>query len=458
MGTSIRRVLAALRGSVRVRLTGAAVGIIGVALFLAGVALVAALHAALSREVRSAVLLRVGEAVRVLDAGGDPTAGLAGDDDVVVQVLGPSGAVLAATPNGAGPALADLAPGQEREVDVRFDDDPFLVLAAAAGDGRTVLVGRSLDTREETTGTMTVLLAIGLPALLLAVGATTWRVVGRALAPVDAIRAEVDAISAADLARRVSTSASDEIGRLAATMNRMLDRLELARVRERRFVADASHELRSPIAALRQHAEVALAHPEHAPTLAQAAHAESLRMQALVDDLLLLAKADAQAMALRRRPVDLDDLVFDEVRRLRAGSGPAGTGGFAVDASGVSAARVDGDPAALRRVLRNLGDNASRHAAHRVGLALAARDGWAELLVDDDGPGVPAADRTRVFERFVRLDEARDRRDASGPAGGSGLGLAIVAEIVAVHGGTVALAGGPLGGTRVTVRLPLLDA
>ena len=223
--------------------------------------------------------------------------------------------------------------------------------------GRTVVYALGLDSVQESTGALAALLAIGLPALLVVVGATTWRMVGRALAPVDAIRSEVDTISASQLHRRVPRSgADDEIGRLADTMNRMLDRMERARSRERRFVADASHELRSPIAAIRQHAEVALAHPEHSPDLARVAHAESLRMQGLVDDLLLLAQADAHTLPFRRRPVDLDDLVLAEAARLRAQCDKV------VDTHGVSAARVDGDAAALARVLANLGDNAARHA------------------------------------------------------------------------------------------------
>jgi len=270
--------------------------------------------------------------------------------------------------------------------------------------------------------------------------------VGRALAPVEAIRAEVDAISATALHRRVpDPPADDEIGRLARTMNRMLERLERAQARQRRLVSDASHELRSPVAAIRQHAEVALAHPGRtsAAELAETVLAEDLRLQRLAEDLLLLTRADEHTLALRRRPVDLDDLVFDEARRLRAVSG------LRVDTSQVSAGRVDGDAAGLRRVLRNLGDNAARHAEGRVAFSVAERDGVVLLEVDDDGPGVPEADRERVFERFVRLDDARAR-----DGGGSGLGLAIVAELVAAHGGTVAIGASPAGGTRVGVSLP----
>jgi signal transduction histidine kinase len=289
-------------------------------------------------------------------------------------------------------------------------------------------------------------LAIGLPLLLAVVAVTTWIVVGRALAPVEAIRTEVDAISAAALHRRVpDPPADDEIGRLARTMNRMLARLEQAQARQRRLVSDASHELRSPVAAIRQHAEVALAHPGRttAGELAETVLAEDLRLQRLAEDLLLLTRADEQSLALRRRPVDLDDLVFDEARRLR------GAGGLRIDTTAVSAGRVDGDAAALRRMVRNLADNAARHAGGHLAFSVTERDGTVLLAVDDDGPGIPVADRERVFERFVRLDGARSRDD-----GGSGLGLAIVAELAAVHGGTVAIASSSLGGARVEVTLP----
>ena len=167
------------------------------------------------------------------------------------------------------------------------------------------MVVRSTETVTEATAAVSGLLAVGLPLLLVVVGATTWVLVGRALAPVEAIRAEVDAISAADLHRRVpDPPAGDEIGRLARTMNRMLDRLEQAQARQRRLVADASHELRSPVATIRQHAEVALAHPGRTTTteLAATVLAEDLRLQRLVEDLLLLTRADEHTLALAQAP------------------------------------------------------------------------------------------------------------------------------------------------------------
>jgi signal transduction histidine kinase len=440
------RFIRELRGSVRLRITSAALGVVAAALLVCGVALVWGLHTALTREVRATATVLAGEVARSVESGGDARELVVGDDDVALAVLGPDGEVLTATANtDGGGLLPRLAPGESRVIDVPFDDEPFIVVAVAADGGRTVLLARSLDTVEESTRTLAALLVIGLPALLVVIAATTWRMVGRALAPVDAMRAEVDAISAADPGHRLRRPvADDEIGRLADTMNRMLDRLDRARARERQFVADASHELRSPIAAIRQHAEVALGHPELTSELARVTHTESLRMQALIDDLMLLARADARTLAVRRQPVDLDDVVLAEVTRLRAADG------VTVDTRDVSAVRADADPTALGRVLSNLGDNAVRHAEGRVAFGLSAVDGWAVLCVDDDGAGVPAADRSRVFERFVRLDDARGRAD-----GGSGLGLAIVAEVVAAHGGAVSIGTSPLGGARVTVRLPL---
>jgi signal transduction histidine kinase len=444
--TTLRRLARTLRGSVRVRITAAALAVVGAALLFGAITLVASLNAALTRGVRITATVQAAEVARVVQSGGEAAVG----DDVMFQVLGASGEVLAASPNTAGqPPLVRLAPGESRVIEVPFDDSRFLAVATTAAHGRTVVLGQTMDPVDEPIRTLVTMLAIGLPALLAVVAATTWRLVGRALVPVDAIREQVDAISATGLDRRVpEPSTRDEVGRLATTMNQMLDRLQRAQLRERRFVADASHELRSPIAAIRQHAEVALAHPELSDGLAGVAHAESLRMQALVDDLLLLAQADEHRSELRRRPVDLDDLVLAEVHRLR----DARTAD--VDSRGVSAARIGGDPTALRRMLRNLVDNAVRHARRRIGLSLYERDGWAVLHVDDDGPGVPVADRSRVFERFVRLDDARVNVDG----GSGGLGLAIVAEVVAAHGGEVQIGDAPSGGARVTVRILLLTS
>jgi signal transduction histidine kinase len=440
-----------LPGTVRVRTTLAALLVVGVAMVVGGVMLVAVLRNALTGEVRASARLRATEVAAALESGTRPDQLAVGEaEDLLIQVLDARGEVVRASRNVQGlPPVARLRPGTSARVDVPIDNDDFLAVAVAAStpEGRlTVVVARVADMVAESTRIVTVLLAVGLPVLLLVVAATTWKVVGRALAPVEAIRGEVDEISAVELHRRVpDPPGDDEVARLARTMNRMLGRLQRAHQRQRRFVADASHELRSPVASIRQHAEVALAHPGRTTTaeLAATVLAEDLRIQRLVEDLLLLARADEHALPARRRQVDLDDLVFDEARRLRDGTG------LHIDVGAVSAGRVDGDAEGLRRVLRNLGDNAARHAGTRIGFALGERDGAAVLAVDDDGPGIPAGDRERVLERFVRLDDARGR-----DAGGSGLGLAIVAELVAAHGGAVSVTGSPLGGARVEVSLP----
>jgi len=444
-------------GTVRVRTTVAAVVVVGVAMGVGAVVLIAVLRGTLTREVRIAAQLRGQDVATLLASDPSPVGALAVDeaDELLIQVLDDQGRVVAASPNAGGlEPVARLRPDESRLVRAPpggpVEAGGELAAVATGADTplgrRTVVVARSTEDATEATAVVGRLLAVGLPLLLAVVAVTTWIVVGRALAPVEAIRTEVDAISAAALHRRVpDPPADDEIGRLARTMNGMLARLEQAQARQRRLVSDASHELRSPVAAIRQHAEVALAHPGQttAGELAETVLAEDLRLQRLAEDLLLLTRADEHSLALRRRPVDLDDLVLDEARRLR------GAGGLRIDTTAVSAGRVDGDAAALRRMVRNLADNAARHAGGRLAFSVAERDGTVLLAVDDDGPGIPVADRERVFERFVRLDGARSRDD-----GGSGLGLAIVAELAAVHGGTVAIASSSLGGARVEVTLP----
>nr|WP_151773768.1 HAMP domain-containing sensor histidine kinase [Streptomyces abyssomicinicus] len=344
-------------------------------------------------------------------------------------------------------------------------DFTVAALRAEAADGTavTVYAGSSLAVQElAVTDTVRAMLA-GLPALLVVVGAVTWLVTRRALRPVEGIRAEMAEITGSrDLSRRVPVPSSrDEVARLAVTTNGTLAALQESVERQRRFVADASHELRSPIASLRTQVEVAEAHPE---LLEVGGLLEDVvRLQHLAADLLLLARLDAgeEPRAVR---VDLAALVREETARRpeRVGAGE------------VEEAVVAGSRGQLERVLGNLLDNAERHARERVvvrvrtvpagaadtgpgagpdtgpGAAGGRRPGWAVLSVEDDGPGVPEGERERVFERFVRLDDARARDD-----GGAGLGLAIVREIVTRHGGTIALGRAPGGGALLTVRLPL---
>jgi len=438
-------------GTVRVRSTVAAVLVVGAVLLLGAMLLVTMLRIGLTEQIRAVAAVRAAEVAAQLESGpGVPALVSATQDEQLVQVLDEAGNVVTSSPNIAGrPAVAQLRPGESATVPTPLDEDDFIAVADHADSPygpQTVIVALAQDSMFETTGNVTRLLAIGLPVLLVLVAVATWKAVGRALAPVAAIRGEVARISAAELHRRVpQPPGTDEIARLAATMNQMLTRLERAQESKQRFISDASHELRSPVASIRQHAEVALAHPGRTSVaeLAETVLAEDFRVQRLVEDLLLLARVDEYTLQLRHQPVDVDDLVFDEARHLRA------TTDLRIDTTAVSAGRVDGDPASLRRVLRNLGDNAARHARGRIAFALADDGSHVALSVDDDGPGIPPTDQERVFERFVRLDDARARHD-----GGTGLGLAIVAELVSAHGGRVSAADGDLGGARIKVILP----
>ena len=436
--------------TIRAITTVAATIVVTIALVVGAAGLIAALRRTMVDELTEAAQAQAADVVGQLEAGRPPVLEVAGADEQLIQVMTPAGAVVAASPNMAGrPAVVRLAPGQSARVVTPLDDDEFVAVAEGAqtSDGpRIVLVARALVDVLDTTTVITRLLVIGLPLMVAVVALTTWFAVGRALAPVEAIRREVDAISAAQLHRRVpQPKADDEIGRLAATMNRMLERLESARNSQRRFVSDASHELRSPITTIRQHAEVALAHPDRvtAAELAEVVLAEQQRMQRLVEDLLLLARAD-EHVPLPRAAVDLDDLAFEEGHRLRSATSKR------VDTSGVNAVRVQGDADALRRMVRNVGENAVRHASSRVDVTLVERGEEVVLTIDDDGPGIPATERARVLQRFVRLDEARSRDE-----GGSGLGLSIVDEVVRAHGGSMSIEQSPLGGARIVITLPV---
>jgi signal transduction histidine kinase len=283
---------------------------------------------------------------------------------------------------------------------------------------------------------LTVML-IGFPLLLGVVAAVTWLVTRRALRPVEGIRREMAAIThSEDLARRVpEPDTHDEIARLASTTNETLAALETSVERQRRFVADASHELRSPIASLRTQLEVAAAHPELLDL--DGAVEDTVRLQRLAADLLLLARLDAGERPNDAK-VDLAGLAREEAE---------GRTGVTVDAEPVE---VAGSRGQLGRVLANLLDNAQRHARTAVTVRVRREGDRAVVGVADDGDGVPDGDRERIFERFVRLDAARSRDD-----GGAGLGLAIARDVAVRHGGTLTAGRGPAGGALFELRLPL---
>ncbi|MGH2828462.1 MAG: sensor histidine kinase, partial [Actinomycetota bacterium] len=428
------------------RTTAAAVLVVGIALIIGAIAMVITLRSSLRRDVEAAARLRASDVVTAIEGGTDPgTLALGDDDDSFVQVVNASGEVLASSSRLTGtPPMARLSPGDSLEVEgvPTEEDDPFMVVAKAADTGNdrfTVLVGRTLDPVEESGAAVGRILLFGIPLLLVVVAFTTWGVVGRALRWVESIRSQVAEISGSELHRRVpDPPGKDEIARLAGTMNSMLDRLEDDQKRSRRFVSDASHELRSPVATIRNQAEVALAHPHRGglEELAEGVLAEDLRLERLVDDLLALAGND-ETRVRAELPVDLDDMVLEEAKRIRS------TTSLNVTSGGVSGGRTMGDASQLRRMVRNLADNAAQHAASAVMFSLVEKDGWVVLLVDDDGPGIPVDQRETVFQRFTRLDDARDRE-----RGGAGLGLAIVKETIRRHNGTVEVMRAPIGGAR----------
>lgn len=438
------------RGTVRLRTTLGATAVVGIALLLGGLLLLFLLRGSLTDSASRSADARAEELVALLGRGFQPgDLPVEAGESAFVQVVDRDGSVLAASADVVGsPPLIDPRSTDAERLDPGplGDGEAFVAVARTSADGRwAVVAGRSLEPVEDSAEVVTAGLLVGVPLLTGLVAATSWVLTGRALRPVEAVRREVAAISATELERRVSLPAGDdEVARLAVTMNAMLDRLERARATQQRFVADASHELRSPIASIRSQLEVAMAHPDRTTieVLASDLLAEQFRLASLVEDLLLLARADEGCGPVPAKAVDIDDLVLAEAARLRR------NGRVEVDTSAITAVRVHGDAAALGRLVRNLADNAERHAHSRVTLSLASADGRARLEVADDGDGIAEPDRDRVFERFTRLDPAR-----SPGAGGAGLGLAIVREVARAHGGTVYVAGG--AGGRFVVALPL---
>ncbi len=444
--------------TVRVRVTLAAVVVVAVALAAGAAWLVQAHRDSLTQNVETAARLRSRDIATTIADGAFPDVlAVPRGDENLVQVVDASGTVVAASTNLRGDSrISTLEPGPSgyaarNQVEFAQGDGPFRVVARRVvtdAGAYTVYVAGSLERVDQSTSSLIRLLAFGLPALLLIVGLTTWVVTGHALRPVESIRREVEAIGAQGLHRRVpEPTTADEIGRLARTMNAMLARLEDATERQRRFVADASHELRSPLTGIRAQLEVDLAHPEHADWQATERDVldDAVRLQRLVDDLLALATVDAAGQdSSRREPVDLDEIVLTEARRLRSRTS------HDIDTRAVSGAQLVGNSGQLVRAVRNLLDNAAHHAASTVTVTLRESASNAVLSVADDGPGIPTDQRERIFERFARLDGARTRDD-----GGTGLGLAITHDVVTLHGGTITIDDCTDAGACFVVSLPL---
>ncbi|WFE34540.1 HAMP domain-containing sensor histidine kinase [Micromonospora sp. WMMD975] len=485
-----------------------ALGVLGLVLgfALGGALLLGALGWTLQRSV-DAEALRTADAVALLtaeDALPDPLPVAGGQ--LRVQVVDAQGRIRAASIDADRlvPMLGPdrLRPGQRQRlvVDGRRVgmSGPVRVVTVPAGtpaEPRTVLVAKSLSDVRHSLYVVRNLLFVGFPLLVAGLAVVAWRVVGATLRPVEELRSGAAEITGRAGAERLPVPAGqDEIHRLAVTLNDMLDRLAASRDRQRAFVADAAHELRSPLTNMRTALEVArrLGDDTDWPAVADDLLADTERLSRLVDDLLLLARLDEQPPPDRRGRAGAGQPEHrgragggGPEHRGRAGGGGPESQGRAGDGRlapvgpvelgellrGVAArypspplwltspdgARwTEGDPGELRRVLVNLVENALRHADNGVELAVSGPDGPYHLVtVTDDGPGIPAADRERVFARFTRLDDARAR-----DAGGAGLGLAIVRELVRRAGGTVELAdatpGAAAPGLRVTVRLPVL--
>jgi signal transduction histidine kinase len=372
-----------------------------------------------------------------------------------VQIVGPDQRVLGASNRlVSGQLLTPERPRagttvmDKRDIDYLGEAGDWMVVSRGVNAGTEVYVVNvaiPVRVQRETVQTVAAFLLAATPLLLAAVAVAVWLLVGRALRSVERIRTEVATIDARRLTQRVEVPGTrDEIAALATTMNVMLDRLEVAHRAQRAFVSDASHELRSPLATLTTAAELASTGDEATRTrLLGTISLELTRLRGLVENLMTLARADARDLLSVHEEVDLDDLVDQEVRRLRA------TSRHQVLAT-LEPLRAVGDSQRLEQALRNLVDNADRHASSKVRLDLHRQDTDAVVWVDNDGPAIAPDDRERVFERFVRLDESR-----SSDAGGSGLGLPIARTTAAAHGGDVQVVDAPDGWCRFELRLPL---
>ena len=397
----------------RVRLTLIAAAVCALVLVTASALVVVLFRDSLTDSADDLSRSRASALLALAAAGSLPPAISEVSDDGVAQVVDESGRVLAASANVAGrPAISSAQPKEDEPLllhleapdDDETEDYRVWAMRGPSADGPVVAyVGTSEESVDESVRSLVASLAIAVPLILVALVVLVWFLVGRTLRPVEA-----------------------------------------AHARQRAFVADASHELQSPLAAIRAQLEVGLEHPDGTdwPATARDLLADSDRMERLVRDLLFLARQDSPGSVGSHVLVDLDDVVLEEVARLRARTSTE------VETSGVSAAPVRGDRDDLARLVRNLLDNADRHAASTVHVRTSTAGSVAELVVSDDGPGIDPRHRPHVFERFYRGDQARRHGEGS-----TGLGLAIVAAVAARHGGSVEVAD-QAPGARLVVRLP----
>ncbi len=443
-------------------MASAATLVVAVALVATAFLFLSLMHRALQNSVFNSARTRAEEVALLAQKTKLPFAlPDSGEKGAVVQVVTGKGENIAASAqvitgsrlSKLNPVLGDFMAESRSDLPITGDqkDDPFHVVAFGAQTPTgpiTVYVALSLDGVHENVGSVRKILQIAFPILLLIVAVTSWFFVGAALRPVDVMQRKMAEIGDSDLSRRIAEPpVDDEIGRLARGMNLMLGRLQASSDRQRRFVADASHELQSPLAASLADLEVAIAYPESTDweRLAGSLVDDNRRMTRLVADLLYLAKSDGGVKQSGFTNVDIDDLVRAEARRLQPRTR------VPIDVSTIVPVEVRGNADELARVARNLLENASRYATSRVLVELSKSGTTATLVVSDDGPGIAPEQRDRVFERFARLDDSRSR-----VSGGSGLGLSIVRDIVEGHSGSVDIEPSTVG-ARFVVRLPVVQ-
>jgi signal transduction histidine kinase len=443
--------------SVRTRTTLAACVSVAVVLIATSAVVLLLLRGNLERTVETGGRAQAKDVARLAATGRLPQPLTLGPGTDFIQVVDLQGNVVAQSQNLTGrPALTPTGTHDGHRtynLDALGEEHHQRVTTVATTTPAgpvTIHVGASLRTADAAEDITTAALAALSALLVSTVGARTWRTTGRALRPVEAIRAEVAAIGERGLDRRVPTPrGDDEIARLADTMNAMLERLEAAGTRQRQFIADASHELRSPLAVLRTQLEVALTHPdpEVRDTLVAGALQDTERLQALSADLLLLARLDATGQSRPQEPVDLTELARTTIAVRSTDPHP-------VTLHTLGDITVPGNALWIGRLLTNLLDNGQRHARHTVTVRLSEdpETGDAVLDVTNDGPPIAATDQEKIFERFARLDDARSRDE-----GGTGLGLPIALDIAALHGGTITVLDTPDGTTfrtRLTTSTP----
>lgn len=446
---------------VRRRSVVSAVVVVGVALAVGSAVLVMLLQAALVSTARDGVVARAGDLSILLAEQGVVEARQTMRDSKrpgeEAQVVDGAGRVVAASDDRLRSPLSDLRPPPGQVADTKLaalpvlgDTDDYLVGAAGVlieGRPFVVQVVAPVQVQADTVQTVALFAVAAIPLILLVVGVSVWALMGRSLQSVERIRAHVATIDSQRLTERVEVPPTqDEIARLAATMNTMLERLNASDQAQKAFLSDASHELRSPLSTLMTTAEVASMDPSGLTWVQTQGMvlSETRRMQFLVEDLLTLAKADSRALVRRFAEVDLEDVLDQEIRRLR----PLSRQRIVV---GLEPARVRGDADRLAQVFRNVLDNADRHAKSTLEVAMVFDHQSVRIRIDNDGLPIEEDQRERVFERFVRLDESRSR-----DGGGSGLGLAISAEIVRVHGGTITTTDTERGWCRFEITLPLI--